>query len=111
MSASVESPASSATADTARAAGRVRVPVICRLRDLCDLREQLLTCLPIADPVAIDACEVESIDTASLQLLFAFERDRTRIGRATVYAGASAAFRTAVATLGLKLSLPATGQD
>lgn len=102
-------PAPPIAADPARpAAVSVRLPIICRLRDLSDLRQQLLARLPMLEPVAIDASEVESIDTAALQLLHAFERDRARRSRTTLYTGASQAFRTAVATLGLTMSLSTT---
>lgn len=82
----------------------VRLPPICRLRDLAGLYEALLIHLEAPEPVSVDAGEVESVDTGTLQLLYAFERDRTLSGRETRYAGASPEFRAALASLGLSLA-------
>lgn len=103
--------APSLPAGTADISGNsIRLPVICRLRDVAALRQQLLTRLEATGPVVIDASDVESIDTGTLQLLYAFDRDRKRSNRATVYGGSSPAFRAAVAILGLTLTESTTSE-
>jgi len=75
----------------------------CGIREGASLKQQLLAVLEAADPVAIDPTAIERIDTAALQLLFAFERDRAAAGRSVAWRAPSAAFAQAAATLGLRL--------
>ena len=67
------------------------------------LKEQLLALLATADPVCIDVGDVEVVDTAALQLLFAFSRERTVNGLTTLWQGDNPNFRSAVAALALPL--------
>ncbi len=71
------------------------------IRDVATLKAQLLLLLDHPETVTVVASEVEGIDTAVLQLLFAFERDRTLLGRVVAWHGASTGFEAAAATLGL----------
>jgi anti-anti-sigma regulatory factor len=82
----------------------------CGIRDGAQLKRQLLDLLGRAESVTIDPTAIERIDTAAIQLLFAFERDRLAAGREVTWRTPTAAFSQAVATLGLKLgaAAPAT---
>ncbi|HTP38311.1 MAG TPA: STAS domain-containing protein [Steroidobacteraceae bacterium] len=73
------------------------------IREAAAFRQSLLDLLAEDHPVVIDVSEVERVDTAALQLLFAFERDRRARGASVVWQGVSAAFRDGVKTLGLPL--------
>ena len=53
----------------------VRLPVRATVRECTTLKQQLLGVVESPDPVTIDATDVELIDTAALQLLYAFGRD------------------------------------
>ena len=67
------------------------------------LKQQLLVLVASADPVCIDVADVEVIDTAALQLLFAFSRERTANGLGTLWQGNNPNIRNAAAALGLRL--------
>jgi anti-anti-sigma regulatory factor len=75
----------------------------CVIGEVAALKLTLLKHLEATDPVTIDPTAVERIDTAALQLLFAFERQRARAGRAVTWRGGSTVLANAVATLGLTL--------
>ncbi len=60
--------------------GLVKLPAECLISSLGDLRTQLIERVAIETPVSFDASSVERIDTAALQLLAAFTRDRTAAG-------------------------------
>jgi len=72
-------------------------------RDAAALKQQLLQLLEIPQPVVIDAAKVEQIDTPTLQLLYAFERDRAAADRQVEWRECSTQFQAAVALLGLTL--------
>jgi anti-anti-sigma regulatory factor len=84
------------------------LPANCSIRDAAQLKTALLGLLP-QDSVAIDAGAVERIDTAGLQLLAAFMRDRAANGFGTEWCGVNATLRDAANILGLagQLGLPA----
>jgi anti-anti-sigma regulatory factor len=73
------------------------------IRDAAGLKQRLLELLEAAAPVVIDITDVERVDTAALQLLFAFNRDRAARGGEVQWQGDSAAFHDGVKTLGLSL--------
>ena len=73
------------------------------LREAAAFRQSLLDLLAEAQTVVIDVSQVERVDTAALQLLYAFERERRARGAGVVWQGESAAFRNGVKTLGLPL--------
>ncbi len=60
----------------ARAARPVALPAECVIASAAELRAALLKRLAEAGNVQIDASAVQRIDTASLQVLAAFSRDR-----------------------------------
>jgi ABC-type transporter Mla MlaB component len=59
----------------------VKLPAECLIGSIGDLRTQLLERVAIETSVSFDASSVERIDTAALQLLAAFTRDRQAAGR------------------------------
>jgi ABC-type transporter Mla MlaB component len=63
-------------ASSARGAGAVALPVECAIASVPELRDRLLKRLTHAGNVQIDASAVQRIDTAALQVLAAFARDR-----------------------------------
>lgn len=71
------------------------------IREVAAIKQELLTLLDHPETVTVDMSDVEGIDTAVLQLLYAFERDRTLLGRVVAWHGASTEFEAAAATLGL----------
>jgi anti-anti-sigma regulatory factor len=54
----------------------VSLPATCTLRETADLKARLLRWIDSAEPVVLDASGVQRIDTAALQVLCAFARDR-----------------------------------
>jgi phospholipid transport system transporter-binding protein len=81
----------------------VRLPLSTSVRECAALKQQLLALVQSADAVLIDVTDVELIDTAALQLLFAFHRDRIANGLRTIWQGDSPTFRNATTALGLQL--------
>ena len=81
----------------------LRLAAQCGIRDCAALRQELLSLLDVPAPVAIDAGTVQRADTTTLQLLFAFERDRTARGLKVQWEACSAAFAQSAAQLGLTL--------
>ena len=79
----------------------------CGIRDCAALRQELLSLLDVPAPVAIDAGAVRRAATTTLQLLFAFERDRGARGLQVSWTARSPAFAQAASHLGLVLG--ATG--
>jgi len=75
----------------------------CGIREGAELHKQLLAQLNCAEPVTIDIAAVERIDTAAIQLLYAFERARLAAGRELRWRGASETLAQALAVLGLTL--------
>ena len=78
----------------------------CGIRESAALREQLMRQLGNPEPVAIDPSGVERVDTAALQLLFAFERDRRSAGLDVNWQTGSAVLHQAAVRLGLRLGVP-----
>ena len=60
-------------------------------------------------PVVLDAAAVQRVDTAALQLLAAFVRDRRLAGRAVCWQTPSAALETAARLLGMSSMLQLDG--
>lgn len=71
------------------------------LRDAMALKATLIGALDVATAVSIDASAVERIDTATLQLLLAFVRDRQRMNLACQWIGVTTALSEAASMLGL----------
>jgi anti-anti-sigma regulatory factor len=81
----------------------VRLPMSTCVRECPELKQQLLMLVDCADEVRIDVTDVELIDTAALQLLFAFSRERIANGLSTIWQGDSPTFRNAATTVALQV--------
>jgi anti-anti-sigma regulatory factor len=77
----------------------------CTVRDCIALRSALLDLLMDPMPVTIDVHAVERIDTAALQLLCAFVRDRQAAGGQILWTGRTESFSEAIRLLGLQKAL------
>jgi ABC-type transporter Mla MlaB component len=73
---------------------------MCTVREATALKQALMQWME-KDEVVIDAGNLERIDTAAVQLLCAFVRDRAAASRKVTWAGASAALRDAARLLGV----------
>jgi ABC-type transporter Mla MlaB component len=73
------------------------------------LKESLAALLEEPQPVTLDITALQRIDTAGLQVITAFVRERGANGRAVEWQGSAPALATAVQLLGLTsvLKLPA----
>lgn len=87
------------------------LPANCSIRDAAQLKAALLELLPQA-AVTIDAGALERIDTAGVQLLLAFTRDRAAKGFGIDWHGVNATLHDAANVLGLagQLGLPAAAR-
>jgi anti-anti-sigma regulatory factor len=85
----------------------VRLPANADVRESASLKQELLLFLESPDVVLIDVTDVQRVDTATLQLLFAFCRDRLAGGRSTAWQGDSPALCGAAAALDLHVGPPA----
>jgi anti-anti-sigma regulatory factor len=74
----------------------------CTVRDSIALKSALLDLLMKPQPVTIDVRAVERIDTAALQVLCAFTRDRKAAGGEVLWLGCTESFSEAVRLLGLQ---------
>ncbi len=77
----------------------------CTIAGAEELKTELLGRLREEREVSIDAGSVRQIDTAALQLLVAFVRDRHGAGRPVCWQAQSEAFAEAAALLGLREAL------
>ncbi|HMN44399.1 MAG TPA: STAS domain-containing protein [Povalibacter sp.] len=90
-------------------AAAITLAANCSIKEVAVLRSQLCAVVDSGEPVAIDASAVERIDTATLQLLYAFVRDRLNSDREVTWQGVPAALTDAARLLGVRdlLCLPA----
>lgn len=79
----------------------VRLPASTSIRECAALKQQLLALLESTDAVFIDVSDVELVDTAALQLLFAFGCARNAKELSTIWQGDSPTFSSAATALGL----------
>jgi anti-anti-sigma regulatory factor len=77
------------------------LPTACTIREGSAVKGELLKLLNNEQTVVLDISAVERVDTAGLQLLCAFVRDRRAHGKRTQWSGSPAAFSEAVELLGL----------
>jgi len=100
-----------AAAPKSRAAGQrpLALTAECTVAEADSLKAALARRLEDAGMVTLDARALLRIDTAALQLLLAFVRDRRSAGRPTEWRGHAPALDAAAAQLGLAdlLGLPA----
>jgi phospholipid transport system transporter-binding protein len=90
-----------AAVPAAVADNRYRLPVVCTVRESATLRTDLLDLLASADAVTLDVGAVERIDTAALQIVFAFVRERRAAGGMVNWSGDSEGFTEAARLVGL----------
>jgi anti-anti-sigma regulatory factor len=81
------------------------------VRDCVALKQQLLGLVESAESVTIDVTDVELVDTAALQLLFAFGRERTTAGLTTLWQGDSPSIRSAAMAMGLEVGASAVSDS
>lgn len=84
---------------------RYEISASCTVRDSIALKSALLDLLMDQQPVTIDARAVERIDTAALQVLCAFVRDRKAAGGEVRWEGCTESFSEAIRLLGLQQAL------
>lgn len=84
----------------------------CSVKDAGALKDSLCAVADAAEPVVLDAGSVERIDTATVQLLCAFVRERVGRNQAVVWQGVSAVLLEAARLLGVQalLALPPCGE-
>ena len=88
--------------------GLLALTAECTVAEAEALKSQLMRRLDESGPVTVDVSALQRIDTAGLQLLAAFVRDRRTAGRKVEWQGRAAALDAAVGLLGLHdmLELP-----
>lgn len=84
----------------------------CTVKDAAALKVSLCAVVNEQEPVLLDAGSVERIDTATVQLLCAFVRERAEHSRGVTWQGTSAALLEAARLLGVQtlLALPPCGE-
>jgi ABC-type transporter Mla MlaB component len=90
-----------ATAPKRKTVGAVALPAECAIASVSSLRATLLERVSDSGKVQIDASSVQRIDTASLQVLAAFARDRRAEERPTEWVGVPACLTDAANLLDL----------
>jgi phospholipid transport system transporter-binding protein len=88
-----------------KAAGPLALPAECLISSVDEIKAGLLQRLDSTDSVTIDASAVQRIDTASLQVLAAFARDRRAAGLPFAWSGVPAPVSDAAALLNLTETL------
>jgi phospholipid transport system transporter-binding protein len=102
--------ATAAAVVAANSSGTVLLPPQCLTRDAAQLKQQLLP--HVNDTaVSIDTHQIERIDSAAMQVLLAFVRDRRSQQRAINWLGLNEVFVDSAQVLGLEqlLGLPVSG--
>jgi ABC-type transporter Mla MlaB component len=81
----------------------------CMVSEASSLKDGLAALLDEPKPVTLDLAALQRIDTASLQIITAFVRDRAEAGRTVEWQGSAQVLTTAAQLLGLTslLKLPA----
>jgi ABC-type transporter Mla MlaB component len=97
----------SAAAASKSAPNSLVLSSICSVREAAALKDSLSQLLELEE-VTVDTANLERIDTATVQLLCAFVRDRAKANRKVTWAGESATLRDAARLLGVAdmLALP-----
>jgi len=94
----------------ARADGPLTLAADCTVAQAETLKSELASRLHESGPVAVDVSALQCIDTAGLQLLAAFVRDRRAAGRVVEWRGRAAALDAAAGVLGLNGMLELSGE-
>jgi phospholipid transport system transporter-binding protein len=89
----------------------VALPAECTAAEAASLKAALVRRLEEPRPVSLEVGSLQRIDTAGLQLLAAFVRDRRTTGRRVEWRGRAPALDAAAGLLGLRsmLELPGEG--
>jgi phospholipid transport system transporter-binding protein len=84
------------------------LPAECSVSGARSLKDQLAALLDEPSPVTLDVSSLRRVDTAALQVIAAFIRERTGRGRCVQWQGSAAVLTTAAQLLGLNsvLQLP-----
>lgn len=87
----------------------IKLDANCGIKDAAALMDSLRAMVDVPDDVVIEAGGVERLDTAIVQLLCAFVRQRASLSRKVVWRGSSPALAEAARLLGVQalLALPA----
>lgn len=93
-----------------RTDGSLTLAAECTVAEAEALKSELVRRLNESGPVALDVSALQRIDTAALQLLAAFVRDRRTAGRAVEWRGRAPALETAAGLLGLNDMLELPGE-
>ena len=90
----------------------VSLPATCTLREAADLKGALLRWIDTPDPVQLDVTALQRIDTAAVQVLCAFARDRQHRSLPSSWDGQAEALKEASRLLGVAtlLGLPQEAQ-
>ena len=102
------SPRAAGSRRSARRSTALALPAECTLAEAEGLKLRLTSLLRESQPVTLELTDVRRIDTASMQLLAAFVRDRGASNRPVRIESASAAFVEAARLLGLSALLGAS---
>ncbi len=94
----------------AQADGALTLAADCTVAEADDLKAELARRLAASEPVTVDVSALQRIDTAGLQLLAAFVRDRRTAGRAVQWRGRASALEAAAGLLGLNDMLELAGE-
>jgi ABC-type transporter Mla MlaB component len=96
-------------APVAKPATTLALPAACTVGDANSLKENLAALLEEPLPVTLDITALQRIDTAGLQVIAAFIRERVGHGRSVQWQGTTPIMTTAAQLLGLTsaLGLPA----
>jgi len=82
----------------------------CTVAEADALKSELARRLEESETVTVDVTALQRIDTAGLQLLAAFVRDRRTAGRTIAWRGRAAALEAAAGLLGLNSMLELPGE-
>jgi ABC-type transporter Mla MlaB component len=77
----------------------------CMVAEAAALKDSLAALLNEPQPVTLDVAALQRIDTAGLQIITAFVRDRSSAGRSVEWQGTAPVLTTAAQLLGLNLLL------
>lgn len=103
-------PAAARGKSTATAPSALTLAAECTVAEADVLQAQLAGRLQEPEAVTVDVSALQRIDTAGLQLLAAFVRDRRTAGRAVEWRGRAAALDSAASLLGLNDMLERAGE-
>lgn len=103
--------AAAAAPAKAKPAPVIALASVCSVKDAGALKISLCKAAGETAPVTLDIRGVERIDTATMQLLCAFVRDRTARALSVVWLGESQALQEAVRLLGVRELLPPECND